>query len=106
MNHVGRAVFPAALCAAALLTAPASLFAQAKPVGWTTTANLSTVATAGNTESFSLGAKFRTERNWLRTMFFVDASAIRTDSSTHTIYAVGTPNSFTVTDTTTRSTTA
>ncbi|HVO11183.1 MAG TPA: DUF481 domain-containing protein [Vicinamibacteria bacterium] len=89
MNHVGRAAFPAVLCAGFLLTAPASLFAQQKPVGWTTTANLSTVATAGNTESFSLGGKLRIERNWLRTVFFVDAGAIRQDASDKNLFAVG-----------------
>jgi len=114
MNHAGRAAFPGVLCAALLLTAPASLLAQAKPVGWTTTANLSTVATAGNTESFSLGGKLRFERNWLRTMFFVDGSAIRQDATDHSFFAVGPPvpndtlctSPCTVTDNSTRNTKA
>ena len=106
MNIVGRVGLPVAVCAAAFLATPASLLAQAKPVGWTTTANLSTVATAGNTEAISLGAKLRTERNWLRTMFFIDGSALRQDASDRTVYAVGTPASFTVTDTMTRNTKA
>jgi putative salt-induced outer membrane protein YdiY len=102
MNIVGRVGFPVVVCAAVFLSTPASLLAQAKPVGWTTTANLSTVASAGNTEAFSVGAKLRTERNWLRTMFFIDGSAIRQDASDRTVFAVGTPGSFTVTDTSTR----
>ncbi len=91
MNHVGRVALPAVLCAAALLTAPASLLAQAKPVGWTTTANLTTVATEGNTQSFSLGGKLRLERNWLRTMFFIDGSAIRQDATDKKVFAIGPP---------------
>ncbi len=103
MDKVGRVGLSVVVCAAAFVATPVPVLAQAKPVGWTTTANLSTVATAGNTEAFSLGGKLRTERNWLRTMFFIDASAVRQDASDRTVYAVGSsPSSFTVVDTSTR----
>ncbi len=106
MRIAARGAVPIVVFAAAVLAAPASLLAQAKPVGWTTTANVSFVATGGNTEAFSLGAKLRTERNWLRTMFFIDGSAIRQDAADRSVYAVGSPTSFTVTDTQTLNTKA
>jgi hypothetical protein len=84
------------------LGAPPSARAQVKPVGWTTTANLSGVMTGGNTETLSLGLKGHTEYNWLRTQFFLEGGGIRQDAVDKAFYAVGTPGSFTVTDTSTR----
>ncbi|MGE5125575.1 MAG: DUF481 domain-containing protein [Betaproteobacteria bacterium] len=81
-----------------LLGAPATGLAQPKPVGWTTTANLSGVLTGGNTAALSFGLKARTERNWLRTQYYLEGGGIRQDAVDKTKYAVGTPDSFTVTE--------
>jgi len=80
--------------------------AQPKPVGWTTTANLSGVFTGGNSQASSFGFKARTERNWLRTLYFLDAGGIRQTAGDDVLYAVGTPTDFTVTDLTKSSTKA
>ena len=80
--------------------------AQPRPVGWTTTANLSGVFTGGNSQASSFGFKARTERNWLRTQFFLDGGGIRQAAVDEVFYAVGTPGDFTVTDLSTTSTKA
>jgi hypothetical protein len=105
MRTLVRASLPLALAAFAMGLATPTL-AQPKPVGWTTTANLSAVLTGGNAQATSFGLKGRTERNWLRTQFFVEGGGIKQDSTEHTRYAVGTPASFTVTDTSTTKTNA
>src|SRR5512140_2733367 len=97
MNRAVRVLLPFAL-SAFVFGAPAPLLAQAKPVGWTTTANLSGVFTGGNTQALSLGLKARTERNWLRTLFFAEGGAIRQDAEDKNVFAVGTLSSYTVTD--------
>ncbi len=81
-----------------LLGVPAAGLAQPKPVGWTTTANLSGVLTGGNAEAFSFGLKARTERNWLRTQFYLEGGGIQQEAVDSTLYAVGTPANYTVTD--------
>lgn len=80
--------------------------AQPRPVGWTTTANLSGVFTGGNSQASSFGFKARTERNWLRTQFFLDGGGIRQAAVDEVFYAVGTPSDFTVTNLSTTSTKA
>ena len=100
-----RAVVAAAP-AALLLFAPAAADAQAKPVGWTTTANLSGVFAGGNSAATSFGLKARTERNWLRTQYFLEGGGIRQDATDISRYAVGVPGAFTVTEIDTKSTKA
>ena len=91
----------------ALVTAGAgTAAAQPRPVGWTTTANLSGVFTGGNSQASSFGFKARTERNWLRTQFFLDGGGIRQAAVDEVFYAVGTPTDFTVTNLSTTSTKA
>jgi putative salt-induced outer membrane protein YdiY len=86
-----------------LLLAPAvNAQAQSKPVGWTTTANLSGVFAGGNSGGSSFGLKARTERNWLRTQFFLEGGGVRQDSLDVSRFAVGTPGAFSVTETSTR----
>ena len=101
MKRAVRVAFATVLFAVAL-GAPLKAHAQTRPVGWTTTANLSGVMTGGNTEALSLGLKARTERNWLRTQFFLEGGGIRQDAVDRTFYAVGTPDSFAVTEISTR----
>ena len=106
MTRTASRALPALAATAALLCAPSPVRAQAKPVGWTTTANLSGVFTDGNSAGSSFGFKARTERNWLRTQYFLEGGGIRQSATDITRYAVGTPGSFTVTDTETTSTKA
>lgn len=94
------------LVPAAALLAPATARAQTKPVGWTTTANVSGVFAGGNSVASSFGAKARSERNWLRTQYFLEAGGIRQDATDVTRFAVGTPGSFTLTEIETRNTKA
>jgi hypothetical protein len=101
-GRILRTVAPFAL----VLGLPAAVLAQTKPVGWTTTANLSGVLTGGNTDAFSFGLKARTERNWLRTQYYLEGGGIRQDAVDKTLYAVGTPASFAITETSVRSTKA
>jgi len=101
MKRAVRVAFATVLFAVTL-GAPLKAHAQTRPVGWTTTANLSGVMTGGNTEALSLGLKARTERNWLRTQFFLEGGGIRQDAVDRTFYAVGTPDSFAVTEISTR----
>jgi hypothetical protein len=97
MKQPRRAVLP--LFVLALVTTGAGpAAAQPKPVGWTTTANLSGVFTGGNSQASSFGLRARTERNWLRTQFFLDGGGIRQAAVDEVFYAVGTPSDFTVTD--------
>jgi hypothetical protein len=105
MSLTDRVALPflvAALVAAGAGTAAA----QPRPVGWTTTANLSGVFTGGNSQASSFGFKARTERNWLRSQFFLDGGGIRQAAVDEVFYAVGTPSDFTVTDLSTTSTKA
>lgn len=101
MKSFVRVAFPV-VSIALLLSAPQAVLAQPKPVGWTTTANLSGVLTGGNTETTSFGAKAHTEYNWLRTQFFLEGSGIRQDAVDKTLFAVGTPASFSITETSIR----
>ncbi len=100
-----RVAFPV-VSVALLLGAPEAVLAQPMPVGWTTTANLSGVLTGGNTETTTFGVKAHTEYNWLRTQFFLEGSGIRQDAVDKTFYAVGTPASFAITETSIRNTKA
>jgi Protein of unknown function, DUF481 len=86
----------AGTCSAAVLmaaTAPARAQAQKAP-GWTATANLSGVATSGNSSTRSLGGKLRLDRNWLRTVFFVEGGGVYQAAREGEIFALGTPASY------------
>ena len=80
--------------------------AQATPVGWTTTANVSGVFAGGNSAGTSFGFKARSERNWLRTQYFLEGGGLRQDATDISRYAVGAPGAFTVTEIETKSTKA
>jgi len=91
---------PTLVLAAALgLTAAATpLRAQPKPVGWTVTANLGGVATSGNSSTRSFGAKIRADRNWSRTFFFLESAGVYQGAEEGALFAVGTPDDFTLVD--------
>lgn len=90
MKHPFRAAAVAALAVAFGLL-PASTRAEAKPVGWSLTLNLGAVLTQGNTDTLSGAFKTRIERNWLRTVFYVDGSGMRQDAVETTRFATGSP---------------
>jgi hypothetical protein len=88
-----------AVLATILLCAAAAAPADEKPIGWTTTANISGVFTGGNAAGSSFGLKARTERNWSRAQYFLEGGGIRQTATDTTRYAVGAPSDFTVTET-------
>jgi hypothetical protein len=63
--------------------------AQAKPLGWSASVNLSGVLTTGNAEASSFGLQASVNRNWLRTFFTISGGGIRQDSVEVTTFAVG-----------------
>ena len=90
----------AGACSVAVLAAaatPARAQTQ-KPPGWSATANLSGVATSGNSSTRSLGGKLRLERNWLRTFFFVEGGGVYQAAREGELFALGTPASFELVD--------
>ncbi len=76
----------------------APLRAETKPPGWSTTANLGGVFTSGNSSTSSLGTKLRFERNWIRTFFFFEGAAVYQSAAEGVLFAVGTPDDFTLVD--------
>jgi hypothetical protein len=101
-RSLARASLAASLLASAL---PSSARAQgavaptaAKPVGWSATANLSGVATSGNSSTRSLGGKLRLDRAWLRTFFFVEGGGVTQSADEGEIFALGTQNAFEIVD--------
>jgi len=70
-----------------------------EPTGWTDTAELSLVATSGNSENTTFGFKNQLRRAWDRSSFQLDAGGIRVESKTFTRFAVGAPTSFNVVET-------
>jgi hypothetical protein len=90
MRHPFRAAAVAAL-AVAFGIFPASGRAETKPVGWSATLNLGAVLSQGNTDTLSAALKARIERNWLRTIFYIDGSGMRQDAVETSTYAVGSP---------------
>lgn len=80
------------------LVAPAPLIAQDGDLGWSDAAELTLVLTAGNAEANTLG--FDNTLLWKGegAQFKVEAGAVRTQSTTRTRIAEGTPDNFTVRD--------
>jgi putative salt-induced outer membrane protein YdiY len=71
-----------------------SVFADEPELGWSDQAELSSVLTAGNSESTTLGFKNELKRTWQEAIFSFKAAGIRAESTTVTRIAVGTPDSF------------
>lgn len=81
-----------ALAAAALVGALAGTAAPAaeeRKLGWSDTAEFSYVATAGNSETQTLGFKNALSRTWENALFYLRAGAVRAESTITTRVAVG-----------------
>jgi len=91
-----------------LVLAPsASLSAQEeRALGWSDVAELTFVLTQGNASSSTFGLKNTAEYVWPRSTFKLDAGGVRTESGMTTRFATGTPDDFTVRETTETETTA
>jgi putative salt-induced outer membrane protein YdiY len=68
--------------------------ADAEELGWSDTAEFSYVATAGNSESQTLGFKNKLWRAWEKSRVEFNAGGIRTESTVFTRFAVGTTGDF------------
>lgn len=86
---------------AATALAPAGLLAQdeEKQLGWMDVAELTFVMTGGNASSSTFGLKNTLSHVWDNAVFTVRAGGIRTEASTFSRTATGTPTSFTITET-------
>ncbi len=100
MTKLSTVPYRAALCVLVVTATPAA--AQTKPAGWSATANLSGVATAGNTSTSSFGAKLRLDRSWLRTLFYAEGAGVYQNAEQGSRFAVGSTDAFTVVDETER----
>ena len=98
--HAGfRNIFAVGLLAAVL--SPGTLAAQEeRTLGWTDVAELTFVLTAGNASSSTFGFKNTAERLWERSSFKFSAGAVRTESGITTRTAMGTPDNFSVSEST------
>jgi len=94
-----RAVVAVGVVAAAWT--PGSLAAQDERArGWSNVAELTFVLTAGNASSSTFGLKNTAERLWDNVSFKLSAGALRTESGITTRTATGTPENFSVSETT------
>ncbi len=95
-----RRHFKTTLALAGLLAlsgiAPAASVVAAEPERWKDSAEFSYVATAGNSETSTLGFKDKLGRKWDRSAFELNAGVVRAESTTTTRTAIGTPTSFQV----------
>lgn len=91
-----RTLFPILLCISCAAAAAAQDEEEKK--GWANGSELSLVATGGNTETTTFALKHVLSREWERTRFQLDASALRAESDVGARFAVGTPADFTVVD--------
>jgi len=79
---------------------------EEKTLGWFFTAELSSVATAGNAESNTLGMKGTLRHLWGAARLVIDGGGIRTEAALKSRTAIGTETDFTVDETETREKTA
>ena len=84
------------MIASVMLLWTAAAGAEDEPRRWSDTAELSLVATSGNTESSSLGFKNILVGSWEKSEVTVRASGIRVETEKGSRRAVGVPGSFTV----------
>jgi putative salt-induced outer membrane protein YdiY len=73
---------------------------EERTLGWADVAELTFVLTAGNASSSTFGFKNTAEHLWERASFKLSAGAVRTESGTTTRTATGTPENFTISETT------
>lgn len=70
---------------------------EEKP-GWVHNAELSLVATSGNSEAGTFGLQYALAREWEKSRFKLGFSALRVESDTGSRFAIGTPDDFTIID--------
>lgn len=68
--------------------------------GWSDVAELSYVVTGGNSESSTLSFRNTLARSWKDATFTLESGALRAESTTASRFAVGTPDSFQLRETT------
>ena len=84
--------FTAAACLSTLALSGSARAAEAdaeKKLGWKDTAELGFVATSGNTETTTLGLKNTLARDWQRARIELKLGAIRVETTTRRLFAVG-----------------
>lgn len=80
---------------------PGSLSAQdERPLGWSDVAELTFVLTAGNASSNTFGFKNTAEHIWEKSSFKLSLGALRAESGKTVRTATGTPDNYTITETT------
>jgi putative salt-induced outer membrane protein YdiY len=80
---------------------PTSVVAQEETAGgWSDVAEVTFVLTAGNASSSTFGLKNTAERMWEKSSFKLSFGAVRTESGITTRIASGTPENFTVSEST------
>jgi putative salt-induced outer membrane protein YdiY len=85
----------------ATLMVPGTLAAQdERPLGWSDVAELTFVLTAGNASSSTLGIKNTAEHLWDKASFKLSFGAVRTESGITSRTATGTPDNFSISETT------
>src|SRR5512134_3885884 len=97
------AVFVAVACAGAAPAAAQDAPAEEPLPKWSDTAELGWVATSGNSESSSIGFKNTLTREGKNDLFELKLGGIKVETTTTTVFAVGTPDAVfedEVTDTT------
>ncbi len=81
-----------------LATASITLAQEEKKLGWADTAEVSYVATGGNAKANTLGLRNLLTRTWENALFNFETAALRASTGTILRSAVGTPESFDVTE--------
>jgi putative salt-induced outer membrane protein YdiY len=95
----GNSVFVAGLVLLTLALCPTVMAAdeEEKKLGWSDSAELAYVLTAGNSETSTLGFKNTLKREWERALFSSRIAAVRAQTTTVTdIFAEGTEDNFVV----------
>jgi putative salt-induced outer membrane protein YdiY len=100
-----RALLGAGVLAAAVLPGPLA-GQEARALGWSNVTELSFVLTGGNASSSTFGFKDTAEHLWEKVSLKLSAGAVRSRSGITTRTATGTPEDFTVSETTETVTTA
>jgi putative salt-induced outer membrane protein YdiY len=69
---------------------------EEEKLGWSSTAELSYVLTAGNSETTTLGFSGSADRKWKKALLQIQIGALKAESTTDLGYAVGTQTDFTI----------
>jgi len=104
-----NSAFVAGFVVVSLALCPAVMAAdeeEEKKLGWSDSAELAYVLTAGNSETSTLGFKNTLTHEWERALFKSRIAAIRAETTSLTQIAIGTVDDFSVDETKTTETTA